>query len=210
LIPAARRHSTALRRVASRCASYVSALGSPWWCRTASGEAVANDYAEQAERASVQPAKETGAVLTPRAVLFAFVNQDGMADAERVIGGRTTDGRDPHAGYAGANTIWLDGEQHPNASDRAQAVGHEFSHLFTPAVVRGKHVPSWFSEGLAVHSEVNLSADLYPAAAELRDGEYRTYVLDAASEEFPRPLFEMSEISNADEDGHEPAVRAGV
>jgi hypothetical protein len=47
-----------------------------------------------------------------------------------------------------------------------------------------------------VHSEVNLSGDVLPVAAELRHGEYRTYVLDSVSDECPRPLFGMSEISN--------------
>src|SRR3982750_2253539 len=40
-------------------------------------DAVGDDYARQAERAYVRLAEETGEKLSPRAVLFAFVNQDG-------------------------------------------------------------------------------------------------------------------------------------
>src|SRR5436190_1610394 len=92
-------------------------------------------------------AAPASAQSTPRAVLFVFVNQDGMAQAEHVVGGRNTDVRDPRAGYAWANTIWIDNDQHPAAADRAQAVAHEFSHLFTAVVTHGNKVPTWFNEG---------------------------------------------------------------
>ncbi len=177
-------------RVVRQCAGFSVVV------QAAIDGAAADDYGRQAERAYQVLAQETGARLSPRAVLFVFVNQDGMAQAEHVVGGRNTDVRDPRAGYAWANTIWIDNDQHPAAADRAEAVAHEFSHLFTAVVTHGNKVPTWFNEGLATNSEVALPAELHPVAAEAQAAEYRTFVLDALTDEFPRPLFELDEITN--------------
>src|SRR5579859_3196571 len=122
------------------------------------------DYVSFAKQAYSRLAAETGETLSPRAVLFVFANQSGRADGERVVAGFASAEREPRAGYAYMNTIWLDNSQHHTTEARSRAVSHEFSHLFAAAVARGYHIPNWFDEGLAVDSEVTLPGDQFAAA----------------------------------------------
>jgi hypothetical protein len=156
---------------------------------------VAEDYGRHAERAYIRLAEESGQVLAPRGVLFAFVDQDGMGQAEQVIGGLSQP-REPRSGYAWANTIWINDEEHGSTAARAQAVAHEFTHLFIAAAAHNRNLPIWFEEGLAMHSEVTIPVDLYPLASEALAGNERSEVLWALKEEAPRPLFDLSEITN--------------
>ena len=156
--------------------------------------AAAADYATQAEQVYARLASETGNTLSPRAVLFVFADQAGMAAAERVVGGITRPAGEPRAGYAWMNTIWLDNSQHRSASARAQAVAHEFSHLFAAVAARGEAIPAWFNEGLAVDGEVALPAEAFPAASDALAGSEREAVLDALSGRGPVDLFALAEL----------------
>ena len=157
--------------------------------------AVAEDYARHAERVVAQLSAESQVSLAPRAVLFVFVDQAGMALAERVVGGMSTETREPRAGDAWLNTIWLDDSQYADSPERLHALAHEFTHLFAAFATRGREVPIWFEEGFAVDSEVALSRATHPLAAEVLAGEERSAVLSALDSP-RRPLFELAELTS--------------
>jgi hypothetical protein len=155
----------------------------------------ATDYVTYAEQAYTRLVAETRETLSPRAVLFVFANQSGMADGERVVAGVSSANREPRAGYAYMNTIWLDNSQHRSTEARARAVSHEFSHLFAATVARGKHIPNWFDEGLAVDSEVTLPGDQFAAANLSHAADERTTLLDAVSGQGTADLFALDGLS---------------
>jgi hypothetical protein len=156
---------------------------------------LAAEYVTDAEQAYTRLAAEAGETLSPRAVLFVFADQSGMADGERIVGGISAATHEPRAGYAWLNTIWLDNSQHRGADARARAVAHEFSHLFAAVMARGNHIPNWFDEGLAVDSELTLPRAEFGTAAQARADDERTTVLDAVSGQGPLQLYNLDDLS---------------
>jgi len=157
--------------------------------------AAADEFTTFAEKAYVRLAGETNRTLAPRAVLFLFADQDGMALGEQVIAGIAELNREPIAGYALFNSVWIDVSRMRTSARRAQAAAHEFTHVFAGAVARGRPVPTWFNEGLAVDSEIEIPADDFPAASRARDQDMLDVVLDATAGAFPVPLFALQDLS---------------
>ena len=154
----------------------------------------ASDYASAAEKAYAHLSQETGTALSPRAVVFVFADQSSMALGESVIAGIRNATREPTAGYAWMNTVWMDESAHHNPGARAGAVSHEFSHLFSAATAKGRNIPSWFDEGLAMDSEITFPADTYPEVSRTLADDLRDALLSAASGVGSLDLYPLDEL----------------
>jgi hypothetical protein len=160
--------------------------------------AAVDEYAGAAQQAYTQLAADSQRTLAPRALIFLFPDEFALDGGTRVLA-RMSIRRSDHAtppGFALLNSVWFNDDEFPDTSDRLAGVAHEFTHLFVGSTVRGKTVPSWLNEGLAVHYQFELPAAQYPEASAAHAAEYRRRLIQAADGTAPVALFHLDEISS--------------
>jgi hypothetical protein len=169
------------------------------------GQKTIADYIEGAEIAYRRLSADAGGVLTRRAAILLFSNQQGRQRGEELLRGARSNSNASRLApaYASSGDIWVNAA--PNGpvtgprffatnSDNYLTATHELVHVFADAAAAGRDVPKWFEEGLAEHYASQLGAPLDPAGTEWLHGERRALVLEALKGNAPQPLLGLSEI----------------